>query len=144
VDSAKSLVKLRTFIEISLKCTAKERGDNFLTEQQWEQVEVFLDVFRPLRRATDKLQAKELKLGDFYAVWSEAKLALLQKAEKGSALAGELVEAMEERAKSVQYKRRNAAERLPPLFHYPSFYAALFLDPRFVAILSAEQAADAL
>lgn len=50
---------------------------------------------------------------------------------------------MEERARAVAYKDGSKGEQLAPLFFYPGFSAAVFLDPRYMSLLTAEQTLQA-
>lgn len=128
-DMLKSVHQLRSFIRDDFSASDKKKYD--LTSEEWTEVEGLLEALESARIATIALQAKNLLLGDFYAVWCRC---LMQLKKLDSELAINLVNAMEERVKSQTYARSNK-ERLSPLFGYPGFDAALLLDPRYFSLL---------
>lgn len=142
-DMLKSVLRLRAFIDSTLKWgSTSDQIDHELSDDQWDQVEKLLEDLQPARKSTAQLQRENITLGEFYAIWSGMKMVLEKRRDESSLVRG-LLEAMEDRAKSVLYKDKNKGERLSPLFHYPGFNAAVFLDPRFMSLLSSEQVRDA-
>ncbi|KAK3928633.1 Putative AC transposase [Frankliniella fusca] len=141
-DMVASVFKLRNFLDRKFTFnSAKEKAENSLTGTQWSAVEELLEDLRPARKATIKLQAQNLTLGEFYKIWTQLTMTLQK---RNSDLAKRLVDAMNERSKSVHYKERGrrGEERLSPLFNYPAFNAALLMDPRYFSLLTAEQVMD--
>lgn len=142
-DMLKSVANLRTFLSLTFEWpTLNEQIDNDLTEEEWEKVNSILADLRAVRLATTQLQREDITLGEFFAVWSGVVMALKARKE-ASSLAHSLLRAMEERAKAVPYKDRSKGDRQAPLFHYPSFSAAVFMDPRYMSLLTAEQVQEA-
>lgn len=142
-DMLKSVYKLGKFLSINFEwLNVSEQIDNDLSEEAWREVDSILGDLRPVRLATTQLQREDITLGEFYAVWSGVVMALEARKE-ASSLVRSLLRAMEERAKAVPYKDRSKGDRQAPLFHYPSFSAAVFLDPRFMSLLTAEQVQEA-
>lgn len=142
-DMVESVFKLRNFLHRKFTWSStKEKTDYYLKEAQWSAVEAFLEDLRPARKATIKLQAQNLTLGEFYKIWTQLTMTLKK---KNSDLAKRLLEALNERSKSVEYRERGrrGEERLSPLFNYPAFNASLLMDPRYLSLLSPEQVVDA-
>ncbi|KAK3931912.1 Zinc finger BED domain-containing protein 4 [Frankliniella fusca] len=139
-DMLASVSKLRNFTEISLNVSNKDRSQYFLDDDEWDALDSTLDDLLPARQATTQLQHQNLTLGDFYAVWMELQMKL---EKKKTPLSTSLVKAMTERSRSVNYRDARKGERLPALFHSPSFNSAVFLDPRYFSLLSPEQISDA-
>ncbi|KAJ6642641.1 ATP-dependent DNA helicase PIF1 [Pseudolycoriella hygida] len=55
---------------------AKEK----ISEAEWEFCRTFLELFKPVKIATKKLQSEQLTLGDFFKVWLKPTLDLKQQA----------------------------------------------------------------
>ncbi|XP_034252574.1 uncharacterized protein LOC117652049 [Thrips palmi] len=141
-DMLKSVANLRNFLDYTFQWSNSARMEYDLSDEEWERVDGILEDLKPVRLATTQLQREDITLGEFFAVWSGVVLAL-EKRKHASSLARGLLKAMEQRAKAVPYKDRSKGNKQEPLFHYPSFCAAVFLDPRFMALLTPEQVQEA-
>ncbi|XP_034243502.1 uncharacterized protein LOC117646569 [Thrips palmi] len=138
-----SLSRLQTFITDKLAWTHADEVEYYLSPEQWTQVSEILEDLLPARKATAQLQRQDMTLGEFFAIWSGVVMVLKQTKNKGSALAGKLLLAMEKRAKGVMYKDRSKGHKVSPLLDYPGFQVAVFLDPRFFSLLKPDQGQEA-
>ncbi|KAK3924520.1 Putative AC transposase [Frankliniella fusca] len=127
-----SLVRVKGFVEDDIL-------DDF-TEDDWQNAESIIESLEPTMRATKILQGEQLTLGDMLGTWLECKVQLKK---VGSPLADQIAEAMTKRERREVYARSNrqraGQERVPSLFEYPGFLAAIFLDPRYFTILNEEE-----
>ena len=139
-DMLQSLQMLRNFLDFNLDWTPKDRAENNLSDDQWDEVDSIIEDLQPARRATTKLQVESLTLGEFFGIWQELVMTLEKAA---TPFAKKLVDAMDKRAKAQQYRQRNRGEKLPPLFNYPAFNASVFLDPRYFSLLDGEEVKEA-
>ncbi|KAK3921807.1 Zinc finger BED domain-containing protein 4 [Frankliniella fusca] len=140
-----SVYNLRNLVELTLEWHKKEDKAKYaLSEEAWEAVEKIAGYLAPARKATTKLQRENLTLGDVFAIWTEMTIGLQK---KNSSLAKTLLSAMSERVKAVQYSKKGRCagegEKTSPLFHYPAFNAAVFLDPCYFSLLTTEQITEA-
>ncbi|XP_052130624.1 uncharacterized protein LOC113210910 [Frankliniella occidentalis] len=124
-----SLLKVKSFMEDDI-------SDNF-SEDDWTYVESVLESLEAtMVVATKVLQAEQLTLGYMYGAWAECKIKL---GKVGSPLASQILESMEKRERREVYALSNrlmaGQDKVPPLFDYPGFLAAIFLDLRYFAIL---------
>lgn len=118
-----SLTKVKGSVEDDI-------ADEF-SEEDWAEVESILESLEPAMVATKILQGEQLTLGDMYGTWLECKMKLQR---VGTPLADSIVQAMKNRERREVYARSNrllaGQDKVPPLFEYPGFLAAIFLDPR--------------
>lgn len=142
-DMLSSLTLLRNFVG-RLKWSAKGDGMKYsLSDDEWETVDGMLKDLRPVRKATSQVQREDMTLGEFLSIWTVAVMSLKKLSAASSSLATSLVSAMEARCEGVMYSDRRRGERQPPLLEYPSFHAAVFMDPRFFSLLTAQQIQEA-
>ena len=68
------------FMEYKNFCNEMETTYPFLKVclETWKFAEKFVEILRPLKVATLKLQSEQLLIGDFYGLWLEIKLGLEQ------------------------------------------------------------------
>ncbi|KAE8739238.1 hypothetical protein FOCC_FOCC015268 [Frankliniella occidentalis] len=130
-----SLLKVRGYVEDDL--------EDFSADD-WNEVESTLESLEPTMVATKILQGEQITLGDMYGTWLECKVKLKK---VGSPLDNKICEAMTKRERREVYAPSNrllaGQGKVPPLFDYPGFLAAIFLDPRYFAILDEDEIATA-
>jgi len=112
----------------------KELANVALSEAEWSRVNDILESLRPAREATVQLQENQLLVGDFYGIWLKCKM---RTSKVDSNLAKAVVANMEIRERARVNKKNERT--LPPLFDYPGFAAALFMDPRYFSVLTDEE-----
>lgn len=93
-----------------------------LTDEEWQEIEMFVDALRPARIAAKLLQSEQMLLSEFYFIWEECK-AETRKVK--SVLAKDIVLAMKEKESW--------------LFDDDSVIAAIYLDPRVNGKLTTAQ-----
>lgn len=96
----------------------KKNGDCILTEVAWVQLEEFLDILKPAKVCTVKLQSAQFTASDFFMEWLEVKLVLQKKNH-------ELVYCI--------VRNMNSRER--GLFSNRAYLCCLFLDARCNVLL---------
>lgn len=109
-----------------------EFGYKFAVDEQfWAKVNEIILVLKPAYNLTIDMQKTGYGLSDFYIGWLRVKKNLKRLIANGLEfnLAKELIENMERRA--------------PSLFKSPLLLSAIYLDPRMMRTLSAEQKASA-
>lgn len=118
-DMILSLIPLKSYCDQFVPVKEK------ITESEWTFCRTFLDLFKPVKIATKKLQSEQLSLGDFYKVWLDLTLDLKKQtaSNKNPTLAAALYQNLMSREKLLFEKN----QCLP---------AALYLDPRFRNILT--------
>lgn len=117
-DMCERLLLLKEF------CTNQREHDNELHVQEeiWNFMTEFVDIFRPIKIASLQLQESQMILGDFFKLWLCLKLEIQKKV---SAMAVSLLNIIKKREKL--------------LLESSVLLAALYLDPRFKFLLSAEE-----
>lgn len=89
----------------------------YLSLKDWEDIQQFVEVLKPVHIATKKLQEEQLFLSDFYKIWLEMRLSIEN--NQNSHLLLKLVQTREK-----------------AILEHPSVLSALYLDPRIRCILS--------
>lgn len=118
-DMILSLIPLKNFCDNNVPTKEK------ISESDWIFCQTFLDLFKPVKVATLKLQYEQLPLGDFFKVWLKLTLELKDQVttSKHPVLASAL--------------HKNLMNREKLLFeNNKCVLAALYLDPRFRNILT--------
>lgn len=125
----------------SLKDFTEEMDEDFkprLSASDWARIDLIIESLKPAREATTQLQENQLLLGDLYGIWLKCKM----RTEKvDSDLARAIVRGMAQRERARVNKKGD--ETLPPLFEYPGFTAAIFMDPRYISILDESEVVTA-
>ncbi|XP_034237445.1 zinc finger BED domain-containing protein DAYSLEEPER-like [Thrips palmi] len=126
-----------------------QRIENFLeteeiiSKEDWSNMQHLMKSLEPAMIATKALQSEQLTLGDMFGIWLECK-AKLKKVN--SPLSLKIVENMELRERRQVYAPRSALagqEKVPALFEYPGFEAAILLDPRYFSCLDDSEVVSA-
>lgn len=92
-----------------------------LTKNEWNKIEEFIEVFKPLKITTIKLQDSQMSFGDFYIIWINLKLNMQQ---------------FQNNLGKKVYENLEIREKM--LLRNDTVYAAMFLDPRIRGLLSLE------
>lgn len=93
-----------------------------LTDVEWAKTDEVCQTLRPIKMCTDKLQAEQLTLSDFFSKWLETKLAMKKMNTHFAML---IFKSMESREKH--------------LLENDVLLCALFFDPRFKILLDETQ-----
>lgn len=138
-DMLRSIKDMKSFIA-DMFTEDQQKYD--LSSDQWGALDDALAALEPVRLTTIALQEERLLLGDFFALWMKCKIRLQHLAERSdNPLAQHLQMSMEKRERGQLYK--TGREKCTPLFEYPGFKAALFLDPRYFSFLEGDDVESA-
>lgn len=119
-------VMMDSLVPLKMFCV-NEVKDVRLTKSDWTFCETFIEIFKPVRIATKRLQSQQLTLGDFYKVWLQLTLEIKK-----------LTTTTEKESKVLATElHKNLMKRESFIFNSnKSLVAALYLDPRFRNILT--------
>lgn len=111
-DMALSVKRLRNFCET--------QNITMLNDTDWEEIDTFLDVFKPTKIASKRFQHTQLCTGDFFKYWLDLilKVSELSKSNSTKHFAEPLLIHLKSR-EELLFKDN------------PNLNAALYLDPRF-------------
>lgn len=114
-----SLIPLKDFCDKNIPTKEK------LIESDWTFCQTFIELFKPVKIATLKLQSQQLPLGDFFKIWLKLTLDLKDQvaASKNPTLAAALLKNLMNRENFIFENNK-------------CLLAALYLDPRFRNILT--------
>lgn len=121
------LLELRPFVtEISQRINQRKKDEMpTLSESEWSYLERALQVLQITYNTTIKLQAEQITLSDYFAIWINMKLKL--KKLSNLKLAMDIINNLDER------------ERVKQIMESPPVLASVFMDSRYRVLLTSAQ-----